>query len=341
MFSKGHWLHFADVLQSYALRRAARNHPVIKRVDYHFGTFILPWDLISVRLLTEDYDEVIRAIISHTDYRKYGIYYNPKYISPEEIGEILTNMSSTAYGIALALVQTLRDHPLCAKDFSCLNYVADIERLLNRIASSGAIITPDYEVFDLVAEMVYADALPFKTEADITSSDFEKLRKRLHAVMNTARKDFSYFLEKLDKALEESAVDVQTSLGTFKAVASLKDSASLHAAPIRLRIFDPKDPETYVEFDIWADRKSLYKREYLATVKVSHYTPSLDGLRLVADVVRNWRKYVVEALERIATQVTKSTSVPPSTSRALSNYLRAWVGVLDKYGDALENNKVL
>ncbi|MEM2592908.1 MAG: hypothetical protein QXI60_10005 [Thermofilaceae archaeon] len=340
MFRENPLLNLTEVLQSYALRRALRDNHVIKLVDYHSGSFIHSWDR-NIRLLTKDYEEVVKVVIDYSDYRKYGIYYNPKLIAPDEVGEILTNMGSIAFGMALALVQTLRDHPLCAKDFSCLNYVDNIERALNRIASSGAVTTPDPEAFDLVTGMVNADALPFVAEADIKRTDFEKLRKRLHAVLNTAQGNFSYFLDKLDKALEESTVEVSTPLGAFKAVASFKDVATLYIAPIRVRMFDPKDPETYVEFTISANTKITRRREYYTTVKVSHYTPNRDGLRFVADVVRNWRKYVVEALERIAAQVTKSTSVPPSTSRALSNYLRAWVGVLDKYGDALENNKVL
>ncbi|MEM1913710.1 MAG: hypothetical protein QW067_11265, partial [Thermofilaceae archaeon] len=265
------------------------------------------------------------AVVVRPDkYAVTDVVVNTDTVSPEEFVEVVKTLSSVVYSVLLALLDTLPNSPACTKSKRCLEYVMGLRWVVKNTFDRVGLYPPvDLEVYERVKDVVERGALPFSSEVAVSEEEHMKLGMGLLDVVNEVGrrvKSVEVFVPGDGREPSLRVVVPLSGLSYFELVLAVDDIVLLTIA------------------------SSLFGGPYLTvSSKFSALHPHYHSAppEAVIEVFANWFGFTVRALERAVKRLeTDGGGLPPEVARAVARYLRAWLDVLSKRKNELEENKV-
>ncbi|MEM4500907.1 MAG: hypothetical protein QW512_02100 [Thermofilaceae archaeon] len=248
---------------------------------------------------------------------------NTDVVSPEEFVELVRSFSSAVYSAVMALLDSLPNSPMCARDHHCLGYVKELRDVLEWTFDRVGLYPPvDPEVYERVKDVVERGGLPFKSEAEVDWEDHEKVVAGLLGVAREVDRRVGKVrvFAPGDGSEQDLSVSLTLDLSSPSIVLVVGDAVSLSLMML-----------TYSEGSHLAVTSKL-------AAPYPHYSSTPP--EVVSEVFARWYDFTVWALERVVKQLEAGGGgLPPKVSEAVVAYLRAWLDVLPKYKRELEKNK--
>lgn len=249
---------------------------------------------------------------------------------PEEVMKILEALGSVALSIALALVDKLSSLEECEQTPKCSELVNNLRESVSRVLESGTLLTPDTEVYEQVMELLEVDLLPFASEVPIENSEYRKItelgRNALKVKSDERYKELSpptNILFALDEDRKTYARVVMILPGT-----------------LRIRL-DNGFLEYEVRINI-TDNVHSGKPHVLVTGSIAYvYEVPPERLSKVKEIPKNWYDLTIQAISGAIKHLETDRELPPEVVKPVADYLRAWLKLLTKYGNEIEENKKL
>ncbi|MEM1703911.1 MAG: hypothetical protein QXQ31_07635 [Zestosphaera sp.] len=279
---------------------------------------------LDVRSDSKEVVGVVRVV--PPSFRVVKVYVNTDVVSPEEFVELVRSVSSAVYSAVMALLDSLPNSPMCARDRHCLDYVKELWGVLKSTFDRVGLYPPvDPEVYERVKDVVERGAVPFRSNVVVGEEDFRELEVGFHRLFNSSEEEGVFLFTPDTKELK---VDLGGGLtATVLTTTDFSKSAWYYLCVSLNRIY------VWVEVD-----RSGTDRYHLSVHALVEYPP--PRAEEAVELLGNWFEYVRRALEALA-EWSKSGGLPPRTAEALASYLRAWTAVLEKYRSELEKNKAV
>ncbi|MEM1699059.1 MAG: hypothetical protein QXD83_04155 [Sulfolobales archaeon] len=273
----------------------------------------------------------VGSLMFNWDYREVYGFVDRRFLSPEELKQVVEVLGSAALGVALALIDKLSSIEGCRSAVYCSDLLDTVVRAVNErvvpLVSEGVLLVPNQYVYDKVMEFFDDFLLPFVSEVPVEGDVYDEL--------------YSLFYEGFSKLLEwEKLLKFRVLLRRDGVMAVVRVTPQgelyvvLEMGPLVYEVnarlgSDFRSAEPYVlikgKFDEARDLV-LPERDII-----------LPELCLEAkELARNWLDYVVRVLSRLAAQLKTYKDLPPEVVKTVSDYIRAWLKVFTRYRDRIE-----
>lgn len=249
---------------------------------------------------------------------------------PEEVMKMLEALGSVALSIALALVDKLSSLEECEQTPKCSELVGYLRSSINRVLESGALLVPDTDVYERVRESL-GDLLPFASEVPIENSEYRKItelgRNALKVKSDEGYKEWSLPTD-IRFALDEDR-------NTYARVVMILPGT------LRIRL-DNGFLEYEVRIDVTDNAEHSGKPHVLVTGSIAYvYEVPPERLSEAKEIPKNWYDLTIQAISGAIEHLETDRELPPEAVKPVADYLRAWLKLLTKYGNEIEENKKL
>jgi len=213
----------------------------------------------------------------------------------EEIKGIVERLGTVAVSVALSLLNTLSDNPVCYKSLDCQNYLSRVDYVLELFGRHGHYPTVDEEIFEYVAKVVNDQAIPLQHECKTSS---------VYTLLNYP---FIY-----PEYISKQTVD----LGDVRATLDLTEQW------LMVRFWRNEDKEDTVAYEAL--------RGVVDTIYVYIAPNSIDAeaYALAKDIARNWKNYVTKALDAYIERISK-LNLDKTTKKDLTGLAKAWKKLIE------------
>ncbi|MEM2592909.1 MAG: hypothetical protein QXI60_10010 [Thermofilaceae archaeon] len=207
----------------------------------------------------------------------------------EEIKGIVERLGTVAVSVALSLLNTLSDNPVCYKSLDCQNYLSRVDYVLDLFKRHGRYPPADEEVIEHVVRVVSDLAIPVQHEC-VTDTVGTLLYHTVYP---------------------ESVPTLTVDLGNVRATVLFTE----HWLKAQFR--RGEDMENTVTVEAFA---KAYNTLYVNVVPRSI---GEESYALAAEVSGNWKQYVARALDAYVEQLAK-LDIDNHTKKSVANLARAW-----------------
>lgn len=250
---------------------------------------------------------------------------------PEEVMKMLEALGSVALSIALALVDKLSSLEECERTPKCSELVSYLRESISRVLESGTLLTPDTEVYEQVMELLEVDLLPFTSEVPIENSEYRKItelgRNALKVKSDEGYKEWSLPTD-IRFALDEDRT-------TYARVVMILPGT------LRIRL-DNGFLEYEVRINVTDNTEHSGKPRVLVAGSIAYvYEVPPERLSEVKEIPKNWYGLTIQAISGAIKHLEIDRELPPEVVKPVAGYLRAWLKLLTKYGNEIEENKKL
>jgi len=246
-----------------------------------------------------------------------NILYKYGYISRDELRDIIRRFGSMAYGVALALIESMSNDPRCML-YICGDYLDWLEKHLSRITYFPV---PDVEVYESVKKLVNGGGVPFESVIDIDENIYRELKEKHKAL------EYIDILIPMDsyihRILEQYKYTVNHGIISYIDINTLINGITIiFEAPLSNIIetsfwIDPDKPKIYMNIN----------------------TEFVHNINHIADVIRNWYDYTSKTIMNAIEKIENLDNVDRDTVNVLKNYLETWLKVISIYRNDIEKNK--
>ncbi|MEM1842888.1 MAG: hypothetical protein QXL19_10980, partial [Ignisphaera sp.] len=248
------------------------------------------------------------------------------YIDIDEIRDIVRRLGSMAYGVALALIETLSNDPRCVGG-ECGSFINSLIDGLSRVTYFPI---PDVEIYESVKDLINRGGIPFKSEVTV---DDENIRRDIMDKKNEfnrilchgENKESIYIIGRYEESIYVVDQDIRARIEIECGY------GKIHVVFFLPSIIDDVSMDFYV---IDMDRPKIYMRMYVSVSK---------DFDKAVDVIANWYNYVTKALEKGIEDLEKlrdEKNVDRNKINVLKDYLKHWINIINRYRDEFEKNKI-
>ncbi|MEM1694692.1 MAG: hypothetical protein QW456_10830, partial [Ignisphaera sp.] len=220
------------------------------------------------------------------------------------IEDVVRKLGSMAYGVALALIETLSNDPRCIKG----NCGECIKLLMNHLQRIVYFPVPDLEIYESVKRIIESNGIPFKSTIDIDEDIYRELIEK----DDRLRKSTSY-------------IDVYDILHKYEYVVDQNIVSWIEYNSITngITIFFKLLPSiSYIEIHLSVDRY-----EPILTMAIN--TSFTKDAEQIVNVISNWYTYVVKTLRMaIENDAFIKKGIKKEIVDAYRDYLETWLKVL-------------
>ncbi|MEM1699055.1 MAG: hypothetical protein QXD83_04135 [Sulfolobales archaeon] len=215
-------------------------------------------------------------------------------VGAEEIKGIVERLGTVAVSVALALLNTLSDNPICYKSLDCQNYLSRVDYVLDLFKRHGRYPPADEEVIEHVVRVVSDLAIPVQHECK-TGSVYTLLYHTVYP---------------------ESVPTLTVDLGDVRARVQFTEHW------LKVQFWRGEDMEKATTVDAFT---RTYDTLY---VNVVPHSIDEESYALAAEVSGNWKQYVARALDAYVEQLAK-LDIDNHTKKSVANLARAWKEVVE------------
>ena len=249
-------------------------------------------------------------------------------IDLREVVQMFEVMGQVALGVAEALYDVLQQHrdQLCTDEIECEHLLELVIYVLEVIHRHGALVLPDADVYEQIKELMLSGGLPFRSRASVDADDYASFLLYAEYAKEALLRLFSMPEEYSDKLVK--------TLSGIRTVSGSTASARLHLFPAHPESIDITVAGFNVRFTLEAGVLSVF-----VGLEDEGLYQGVDGVKRLAEAVRNWNHHVTRALDEAISIVESERGIPRDYLRPVVDYLRVWRDLLVKYRDKIEENK--
>jgi len=272
---------------------------------------------VNIEFLSKSIGSRIHEIdVNH----KGDILYSYGSVDISTIEDTIKKLGSMAYGVILALIETLSNDPRCGT--VCREYIDWLERHLRSIAYFPI---PDVEIYESVKRMVESNGVPFESEVTI-DEDIHRELKEKYAKHEYIAHPLSYENIYIYKTLYENN---KHTIGQ-NIVSWIEPNPITNGIIIFFKL-SSSDIKIYL---------SVNRDKPILSMSIS--TSFTKDAEPIADFISNWYTYLEKSLRMAieSDRVLIERGINKKVVDAYRDYLKTWLKVLERYRDEIEKNKI-